>query len=194
MRTARGYTLVEVLIAVTVFAVLAATAYTALNGLSRAALEHRQRSADLASLQMALARLDADIRQIVSRTVRDVDGRRQPALVGQRQNLVATRAGWANPAMIERSNLQRFSWAYADGELIRTAWPVNDPVAASRPMGEPVLDGLRHQQWRYRDQTGRWHEQWPPEGVPAHVLPAALEMQIDSEIFGPVRRLLVLSP
>ena len=196
MRSARGYTLIEVLIAVTVFGVLAASAYAALDGLSKAALEHRQRSGELAALQLAVARFDADIRQLITRPVRALDGRHESALIGRRQALTATRAGWANPSSLPRSNLQRFSWQYDNGELVRLNWPVTDAAAATQPWVEGMLDGLNQMRLRYRDAAGAWHEQWPPARAAEAVqtLPAAIELELDSRRFGAVRRVLVTAP
>lgn len=189
----RGYTLVEVLVAVLVFAVLAASAYAALDGLSRAAEAHRDHSAELAELQLAVARLDADLRQLTARPVRDANGQPQAALVGQRATLTATRAGWGNPGQVRRSNLQRFSWQVGNGSLVRTHWPVTDVVDATRAQSEPVL-AIRDLVFRYRDHEHRWHDQWPVSGQSPEVLPAAVEVRFHSEHFGPIRRLLVLFP
>jgi general secretion pathway protein J len=192
----RGYTLIEVLIAVTVFGVLTASAYVALDGLSRAALEHRQRSEELAALQLAIARFDADIRQLVTRPVRSLDGRDEPALIGHRQSLTATRAGWANPSDLSRSNLQRFSWQYDGTEWMRLDWPVTDAAAGTRPWIDGMLDGLQRLRLRYRDGSGAWHDQWPPARATeaTQSLPAAIELEIDSRRFGAIRRLLVMAP
>lgn len=196
MNATRGYTLVEVLIAVTVFGVLTASAYVALDGLSRAALEHRQRSEELAALQLTVARFDADVRQLVSRPVRSFDGRQEPALTGSRQSLTGTRAGWANPSNLPRSHLQRFSWRFEGGEFFRLDWPVTDAAAGTRAWSEGMLDGLVQVGLRYRDPAGAWHEQWPPPRATAtpSSLPMAIELNLESRRFGAIRRLLVLSP
>ncbi len=190
---ASGYTLVEVLVAVAIFAVLSASAYVALDGLSRAGEAHRDHGDRLAELQLAVARLDTDLRQITARMVRDADGQQRPALVGERTRLTATRAGWGNPAQVRRGNLQRFSWQLADERLVRTWWPVTDLVDGGRARAEPVL-GIRELAFRYRDQDGRWHDQWPAGGQLPQALPQAIEVELQSEHFGSIRRLQVLIP
>ncbi|TVQ38801.1 MAG: type II secretion system protein GspJ [Wenzhouxiangella sp.] len=192
MNGARGYTLVEVLIAVTVFAVLAASAYTALNGLARAAMEQRERSESLAELQLAVARFDADLRQVTTRSVRTRDGSHEPALTGNRTSLTATRSGWSNPANLRRSQLQRFSWSLEQDRLVRLSWPVTDAAAATQPQADPVLADLRLIEFRYRDNSGRWHDQWPPAQAGQATLPVAVELNLNSRRHGTIRRLLVL--
>lgn len=187
-----GYTLVEVLIAVMVFALLAASAYVALDGLSRAATEHRERAGAFAELQLAMTRLDADLRQLASRPVRGPDGQQRPAVSGERTRLSATRAGWANPADQPRSNLQRFSWQYSDGELLRSSWPVTDRTPATRTMTESVLGGARSLEFRFRGHEGRWRDYWPPDPEQRQRLPVAIEVSVETERFGRLRRLVVL--
>lgn len=189
-----GYTLIEVLIAVTVFAVLAASAYMALNALSRAAMEQRQASEALAALQLAVARFDADLRQVTTRAVRSRDGGLEPALVGSRLELTATRAGWSNPAAVRRGQLQRFSWSLEQDRLVRLSWPVTDIAAATQPLSDSLLEELRLIEFRYRDRSGRWHDQWPPAQAVDESLPVAVELNLDSRRHGVIRRLLVLEP
>ena len=187
-----GYTLIEVIVAVTVFAFLAAGAYIALDGLSRAAMEHRDRATEFGTLQTALARLDGDLRQIATRPVRGPDGQHEPALAGGRTNLIATRAGWPNPAGQRRGTLQRFSWQFSRGELQRVSWPVTDRVAGSQALRETLLGDLRQLEFRYRDREGRWRDEWPASTEELARLPQAIEVTLESEHFGRLRRLVVL--
>lgn len=188
----RGYTLIEVLIAVVVFGTLAGSAYVALDGLSRAAMEHRERANAFGELQLALTRLEADLRQLVSRPVRGRDGRAEPAVSGERVRLTATRAGWANPSGLRRSTLQRFSWHYSDDELVRSSWPVTDRAPTTRTMAEIVLEDASNLEFRFRGPEGRWRDHWPPEPEAVDRLPVAIEVTLESERFGRLRRLVVL--
>lgn len=192
MRDGRGYTLVEVLLAVSIFAILAGSTYVALDGLSRASLEHRDRAEDFAQLQLALSRMEADLRQLVSRPVRGPDGRGRPALAGERARLEATRAGWANPSGQRRSTLQRFAWRLDDGGLVRRSWPVTDRTATTEYFDERLLGDAQSLELQFRDEQGRWREQWPADPEAAARLPIAVEFQIESERFGRFRRVVVL--
>lgn len=189
-----AFTLVELLVSILVFAVLAATAYTALGGLSAAAGQHQQRSERFADIQRTVSRLDADLRQLVSRPIRAEDGTLQPALWGQPGRISATRAGWINPADQPRSQLQRFDWTAHDAGLVRTSWAVTDRVPATPTRGEPQITGVRGFELRYLDRVGQWHETWPPGGQPIHTLPRAVEYRIELIDRGSIRRLVTLDP
>ncbi|HLS06133.1 MAG TPA: type II secretion system minor pseudopilin GspJ [Wenzhouxiangella sp.] len=186
-----GFTLVEVLIAVTVFSILAASAYVALDTLSRAADRHRQRSESFAALQLAVARLDSDLRQLVTRAVATPGGRAEPALLGQSDQLAGTRAGWVNMASSRRSTLQRFGWQQGGSGLERLVWPVTDRTTASLAHAETVLPDVESLRFSYRDHAGRWRDEWPV-GEEAASLPAAIEAVVETRSFGRVRRVVVL--
>ncbi|WP_181918807.1 type II secretion system minor pseudopilin GspJ [Wenzhouxiangella sediminis] len=187
----RGYTLVEVLVAVVVFSILSASAYVALDALSSAASGHRERSEDFGGLQLAVARLDSDLRQLASRPVASGLGRNEPALVGEPRRLAGTRSGWVNPADVKRSTLQRFGWQLAGTELQRISWPVTDRVADSQALTETVLPEVEALEFSYRDASGSWQRRWPPDEALAR-LPVAIEVILETRRFGRVRRVVVL--
>ncbi|TVS11536.1 MAG: type II secretion system protein GspJ [Wenzhouxiangella sp.] len=191
MRRQRGYTLVEVLIAVTVFAILAGSVYAALNTLSQAAFVHRERSVELAELQRGLVRLETDLRQLAARPARGPDGQLMPALAGQGGGLEGTRAGWANPQQHRRSQLQRFAWSAQSDQLVRTSWPVTDRTPATPAFNEEVLAGLQLLEFNYYSADGRWLEQWPENGASAE-LPRAVRYRLETDGFGLVERIIVL--
>jgi general secretion pathway protein J len=189
--SAGGYTLVEVLVAVVVFAILSASAYVALDTLSRAADGHRDRSEAFGDLQLAVARLDADLRQLAARPVAVGAGRTEPALLGEARRLAGTRAGWVNPADVKRSHFQRFGWQLKGTELQRVRWPVTDRVSDGQSITETVLPDVESLSFAFRDQQGAWQQQWPPDETLAR-LPAAIEVTLDTRRFGRVRRVVVL--
>ncbi|MEE4639539.1 MAG: type II secretion system minor pseudopilin GspJ [Wenzhouxiangella sp.] len=187
----RGYTLIEVLIAVSVFAILAGSVYLALSALSEAAFVQRERSRDLADLQLTATRLEADLRQLVSRPVRRADGDLAPALAGQRARFAATRAGWINLADQRRSQLQRFGWFRQGQGLVREFQPVTDSVGGNAAQSEVVLEGVDGFELAYRSMDGSWLDQWPPEAAP-DALPSAVRYRLQTARFGTIERIVVL--
>jgi general secretion pathway protein J len=187
----RGYTLIEVLIAVSVFAILAGSVYLALSALSEAAFVQRERSQELAELQLTATRLEADLRQLVSRPVRQADGDLAPALAGQGERFEATRAGWINLADQRRSQLQRFGWFRQGQDLVREFQPVTDPAGGGAAQTEIVLEGVGLFELEYRSMDGNWLDQWPPETAP-DALPSAVRYRLQTARFGSIERIVVL--
>lgn len=192
-RTQGGFTLVELLVAVLVFGLLAAAAYAGLNGLSRSAGTLGQRADQLAELQRAVAGLDQDLRQLVSRAAAGTDGGIRPALAGEPTAWRGHRAGRWSPTP-GGVTLQTVAWSCLDnGRLQRRGAPgaAADLGSADDPLARTHAIGCRDLRIRYRDSAGQWSSRWPVGARPEQ-LPSAIEYILDTENFGEIRRLVAL--
>ncbi|MDX1606383.1 MAG: type II secretion system minor pseudopilin GspJ, partial [Candidatus Competibacterales bacterium] len=121
-RKQRGLTLLELLVALAVFAVLGAAAYSGLDSVlaARAALERD--SERLRALQLGSEWLRRDLEQAVARPVRDTFGQTRPALLlepGAELSLQLTRGGHPNPLDRNRSDLLRLGYRLREDTLQR---------------------------------------------------------------------------
>ncbi len=201
---ARGFTLLELLVALAVFAIMAIAAYSGLSNVlfTRAAVETENRR--LAMTQLAFYRLAQDLEQVVQRGVRDEYGEAQPALRGNVQDseaLLFTRAGWDDPLGQPRATLQRVAYRLREGRLWRLYWTVLDRGGLAEPHEIMLLDRVRELRLRFLDQDNAWRNDWPPpadnSSDPARKpkpdqLPRAVEISLTLEDWGEITRLLLL--
>lgn len=115
----RGFTLLEVLVAVSITALLGVGAAQVLSGLINVKEATEAKSSQLAALQRMNNRLARDIRQFINRPIRDAYGDSIDALRlddGGDYYFEFTRAGWRNRPGVEdtRSELQRVAYATVD--------------------------------------------------------------------------------
>jgi general secretion pathway protein J len=194
-----GFTLVELLVALAIFAILSVLAYGGYNNsvkqneIARASMQRLQ------SLQTTMRLLTQDFEQISPRPVRDVlgDGR-LPALVADKRDQTLfslTRAGWTNPAGLPRGTLQRVSYLLdPDGKLIRQYFNVLDATLANEPVRRELIDRVKSVTVRFRDSQKQWQDQWPPLNAPpitvARSRPVAVEIRLELEDFGEITRLI----
>lgn len=195
-----GFTLLELLVALAVFSIMAIAAYSGLRNVlyTRAAVEEQNRR--LAAVQMAVYRLEQDIEQTTPRGIRDEYGEPQGALLGDPladDRLTLTRAGWDNSLGQQRANLQRVTYRLRDGRLWRLYWPVLDRGGPIEPRETLLLDRVREFKARFLDQDD-WRDDWPPppkeeDSKPdPDRLPRAVEIRLILEDWGEITRLLPL--
>lgn len=186
-----GFSLLEVLVAVAVFAVVALLAWGGLDTLARSRAHLAEQAASLSALQRAVGRLERDLRQAAPRPVRDAAGNVLPALQGGEAGVELTRyaanGGWQSAAPA----LERLAWRCRDGRLERWRWPVLDRAPGTRAEIETALERVRDCRWRYFDGFNRL-QNWPPEAAQTQRLPRAVELRFTREGEGEYRRLLEL--
>jgi general secretion pathway protein J len=186
-----GFTLLEVLVAVALFAVVAALAYSGLDSVMRARAQLADQAAQMARLQLAVGLLERDLRAAAERPVRDVFGGALPALVGSVSSLELSRHGHANLLDAPRAEVERLAWRSEADRLLRERWPVLDRVASTPIERSTLVESLRSVRFRYLLRGGRGFDSWPPP-VPAPLLPAAVEIELEVEGLGRLRRLVEL--
>src|SRR5690606_27761493 len=99
----RGFTLLEMLVAVVLFAIASALAYGGLRGIVRAQEQGIEAKAQLGRLQFAVSLIERDIASAARRGVRDAYGAPRPVLEGASQRIELTRHGYANVLALPRA-------------------------------------------------------------------------------------------
>jgi general secretion pathway protein J len=198
----RGFTLLEVMVAVAVFAVVAALAYGGFNQLSQQRDIVERSAGRTRAVQSAVQRMSEDFQMLEPRPIREPLGETlEPALrvSDARAETIAdlTRSGWTNPAGMTRSTLQRVTYRLQDNKLQRAYWNALDRTLTAEPTSAVLLDNVRSVAFRFMDQNQSWHQQWPPLGYSgpdsARLRPIAVEITIELEDWGKIVRLVEVS-
>lgn len=202
---AGGFTLLEVLVAIAIFAIFSAMAY---GGLLRV-LDSRDRiEAEREAwreLALGFQRIKDDLAQAVARPVRDNDGGPLPAFRGQPTDIRAlgepsiefTRAGL--PATeTGGTGLQRVAYRVSEKRLVRLHWPVLDRAPVTKPLAAPLLDQVEELEVRFY-HNGAWLDRWPPQtpgaaAGPAADLPRAVEIRLVHAKQGELVRTFLVGP
>ncbi len=196
-----GFTLLELLVAMGIFAIIGAMALGGLNAIVGQEIQTRAQAERLATLQRALRLMATDFGSADPRYVRDLLGTAHelPLLAEGRGDYLIrlTRGGWPNPAMLpHRGTLQRVQYRLDDGKLLREYWPVLDVGALGQPpRTEELLTGVNDVKFLFYDTSegpGEWQQEWPPlrnaDGAAAS-RPQAIQVKLDLEDWGEIERL-----
>lgn len=197
-----AFTLIEVLVSLAIFAILAALCYGALSRTLDSAELLNSRMDRLQAIQRTIRLLTEDLQQLSPRPIRDELGDGLgPALDTNFQSgfaLELTHGGWSNPLVLPRGTLQRSAYRLEEDELIRYHWMVLDRTLANEPLDVALLDGVESLLFRFLQDNGQWTEQWPPAERPgplgARQRPRAVEIILTLSAEGQIRRLVEIAP
>ena len=193
----RGFTLVELLVALLIMSIMSALGYGIYRQAHIGADRAGESLARTREIEFGLRIMVQDFSQLMPRPVRDPLGEsRQPALrggVGAPTLVDLTRGGWSNTAGLQRSTLQRVSYQLVGDVVQRSYLTVLDATQSSQPVVQNLLTHVSAIQINYLDPGQAWVPQWPPPNlVPPQSLtsrPVAVEILIDFKDWGRVRRL-----
>jgi general secretion pathway protein J len=185
----RGFTLVEMLIALSIFGMITAAGVALLSVSARTQETSDRILGELGEVRRVHALMTADFVQAAPRLYRDDQGRPQRAFAGDRGEaemlLLFVRRGWDDGA---GGGLQRVGYRLSGGALERLSFAHVDGgggVTAVRLLGR-----VRALRLRYRDREGAWLDRWQPSDGTR--LPIAVELIVDSEAHGLIRHVFLV--
>ena len=165
-----GFTLIEVMVSIVIFAWIGLAAYQILDQVILAQEQNQRVSRAMASSQRALWQIGKDFRQIVNRPILDEFGQQTLALdPGDSDYLIQfTRTGWSNPLQWPRSDLQRVAYridSHPDSQdsespyfnddklyLVRSYWNVLDRTSESERIDQVLIADVLDFYVRFWDQ------------------------------------------
>ena len=203
----RGFTLVEILIAIAIFAFIGVASTAVLttvidsDELSSARFEKFQR------LQRAVTTIERDMQQAVPRAVR-TDGQTNTIVMrggesdeSDNDGLAFVRSGWQNPQMmLPRSTLQAVAYRVRDGKLERLYTNYVDNVVGTEPKVRVLLEDIGDFKIEFiadideeeNSLSDNDELNWRESFVGA-TLPKAIAFEFVSDDFGRIRREFTLS-
>jgi general secretion pathway protein J len=210
-RRLRGFTLVELLVALFITAIMFAIGYGALDQALTGRKNVEAQANRMVSIQRALRMFEQDIGLLTPRPVRDAIGGAYlaPLVAGTGSStgistgnsasggsgtamsnltlqstalLTLTRAGWTNPAGVTRSELQRVFYTLEDGKLVRYTLPVLDAAGAVPAVRRELVDQVDALTFRYMDAGHHWQDTWSHPSTGSAQLASMRELPIAIEV------------
>lgn len=178
-QTPRGFTLLELLVAMAIFAFIGIMAYGGLAAMMKNAEGSRQAREQLAEMQRALRIIDDDLSQVINRPVHDGLGSPHLALMTGRDGstlLEFTRTARVTDALTP-SPYSRVRYRLENDNIIRETWNPPDAANLAPDQSMRLWQGVAQVRLTFLED-GKESEQWPPPNVENMSLPQAISLQI----------------
>ena len=160
----QGFTLIEVLLALAIVAVIALLGYRALSALSESETRLTAEAARWRTLDLFFARLEGDLRQAMPRPAR-LGEARAPAWIGTTDALGngAVEFSRAGPefTLEPGSAGQRIAYRFNDGTIEVLYWAGYDRPREAQPSAYPLVSDVRRFRLSYLSSAGAWVDAWP---------------------------------
>lgn len=183
----KGFTLIEIVVALLIFSLIAVMAAEGLSFLIRAESTIKQQGDELQALQMTFLLMERNLSQTIDRPISIAQNIKSPAFVGDSSSIEFTHGGYLNPeGQFARSTLQRTAYLLENGALIERDWPVLDRVPKTLPRDRVLLKATETIKFRFIDDQNNFYNNWPPGGIkkeknfqnPEGPLPRAIQLTI----------------
>lgn len=184
-RPEAGLTLIELLVAVALLALLTTMAYRGIDSMSRTSEHSLAEGARWQAIALLFERLASDVAQPARRSVRigAESAKPLPEWWGRLPEEVA--GGDPAAAQLEFSRKSptgrdeiRLGYRLRDGNVELLIWKVIDRAPSSLPEIYVLLEGVSKLGFRHLDAAGRWQDVWPfPGGT--EILPRAIAVELD---------------
>ncbi|OBU16030.1 type II secretion system protein GspJ [Photobacterium aquimaris] len=195
-RQQQGFTLLEVLVAIAVFAMLSLSANQVITNVMRSDAQSKDHNQRLQAIQRTMIMMDNDFRQIVARKFR-VDAEKptdkilqagEYLLDSSSEGITFVRGGWQNPqSMFPRGDITRVGYRIIDDNLERVWFRYPDTVVGAKPLVRVLLTGVSDLKFEfYYDK--QWHKKWNK----ADSLPAGIKVIMTLKKLGEIERIYLL--
>lgn len=170
-----GFTLIEIMIALVIFAIIGVLAALSLHQTIENNKALNIQDQRLMQLQLALTLIRRDIIQAINRPVISADGGKTAAFTGSGSSIQLTRAGLINPFDVsKRTDMQRVGYALSKGSLVRQTWVELDRAPNAKPESQTLLNDVTSLEWKFIDRKHQTQSSWPASSNDAQQLPEPL--------------------
>jgi general secretion pathway protein J len=199
MKRASGFTLIEILVALALFGILASITSGAMYYAFNARARVSEQADKINTLQLALSIIEQDFSQIIARTSYGNDFHVFPAFIGSADYIELTRGGIPNPQnSAHRSTLKRVAYLCANNRLVRRSWSAVDMPNREHYHDQRLLSNLKHCHFAFLDTHLQLHQEWDnafaklPRNAPP--LPKAIQVNFTLTDWGKASFLFIVSP
>lgn len=191
-----GFTLIEVLVALAVLAMVTLASHQILSTAIKANQNSKEKVAEIGAMNTVFRMMQQDFTQLALRNTRNESGDSlEQFLIADRflfdsqyHGVAGVRDGWSNPVnLLPRSELQLFSYVVEEDNLVRKYRIYVDSLDGTEPKSQILLEDIKDFTISFRGENDKWEENWTNPSLPKAI---KVEIALADEMI--VSRILLL--
>lgn len=191
-----GFTLIEVLVALAVLAMVTLASHQILSTAIKANQNSKEKVAEIGAMNTVFRMMQQDFTQLALRNTRNESGDSlEQFLIADRflfdsqyHGVAGVRDGWSNPVnLLPRSELQLFSYVVEEDNLVRKYRIYVDSLDGTEPKSQVLLEDIKDFTISFRGENDKWEENWTNPSLPKAI---KVEIALADEMI--VSRILLL--
>jgi general secretion pathway protein J len=183
-----GFTLIEILIALTIFSVMAGITSSVLYSVFNARERTTDHAIQLSNMQLAFVIIERDLTQIIFNPIKTYQGK-ETSVLGLENEIRFSRGGNPNPLSEKKqSSLVRIHYLLKDNQLIRESEPAISRDIIIQPSQQILLKDINHLTFEFINENQMAQTQWYQKKIPY-----AIRISINSSYWGKLSQIFMLN-
>jgi len=179
LRYQKGFTLIEMLMALAVLSIVLAIGYGSLSQLLEQQIKLNNNHRQMRDLHVMTQLMEYDFAFASRRSIRNEYATRLTAFSGQPEHVRLTSSGRRMSKGIRQSRLQHIEYEFKNNTLRRLVWQELDGFRRADATMTTSLVDLKNLQWQFLSSTGVWESTWPASGqARKNTLPHAVQLKM----------------
>ena len=187
----KGFTLLEVLIAIAIFSMISMSSFSIFNTVIKSNESSKTRTDRVNELQRGFLLIERDLLQIAKRSIRLNGEEPQEDFLYTDSNsfsdsestLAFVRHGWTNPGLLlPRSNMQSVAYQLNDGTFERLHFNFVDAIQGQEPKIRKLITGIEELNFEFF-----YGKKWQDK-ITKKSLPRAIAVEFMTKDYGLIRR------
>jgi general secretion pathway protein J len=188
----KGFTLLEILIALFIFTIVSVIMVTALHTVLNSQAATDKQAQRLTELQTAMILMANDFEQTINRPITSSKDSID-SFIGTPNSVTFTHAGLANPlGELQRSTLQRVQYSLNKEHLLRLTWPVLEQTTKTQPSQRILLNNVDDLRFEYLNEKGVFQHNWPTADNKSDALPNAVRVTFNINHWGKMSQVYII--
>ena len=178
-----GFTLIELMVAILIFAIISIISYRTLASLVTTKQIVTATQDKWSGIGNAVNWLNTSWNRSIPLVIRDENGTVIPAIIGKDKlagafdaQLELTLSGYIGDPVYGSTPPKRLGFRFDDGKLFLVTWPVLNRVISTAPQLDLLVDNVSSFQQSFLYPDKQWRNDWPPTGSAVNKMPVGLKV------------------